>query len=321
MFDHPFDFDPTCGYSRADLLRVTPPEPEPEDFEDFWKGTYQAGRRIPLNLQVRPLWAPRDEGLEAFEVKFDSWGGVRVGAWVVRPKESAGGVVFGHGYGGRQWFDLDFPRRGFTCLFLHVRGFGLSAHEDIPWQSAQHVLHGIESRETYVLRGAAADFWQAATALCEMYPDVAGNLNYFGGSFGGGMGALMLPWEARFRAAYLRVPTFGHHPLRLKFKSKGSAESVRRHHEAHPEADLPATLAYFDSATAAKRIGIPVLCAPALFDPSVVPPGQFAVANALNDQSKTVVLPAGHFPFPGEEEVVAGIFDQVEALFKEGAMD
>jgi len=40
-----------------------------------------------------------------------------------------------------------------------------------------------------------------------------------------------------------------------------------------------------------------MLCAPALYDPAVTPPGQFAVANAL-PKGETFPMPAGHFEVP-----------------------
>ena len=43
----------------------------------------------------------------------------------------------------------------------------------------------------------------------------ARRLDYMGISFGGGIGALALPWDERFHRAHLNVPSFGHHPLRL----------------------------------------------------------------------------------------------------------
>ena len=121
--------------------------------------------------------------------------------------------------------------------------------------------------------------------------------------FGGGLGALALPYDPRFKKAHLRVPTFGHHPLRLQCPCNGSGESVRRHHAQHPE--VRNVLQYYDAATAASRIAIPTIGAPALFDPAVPPPGQFAVCNALSDMH---ILSAGHFDhpqLPGENAVLS----------------
>ncbi|MBN8219232.1 MAG: acetylxylan esterase, partial [Spirochaetes bacterium] len=142
----------------------------------------------------------------------------------------------------------------------------------------------------------AASLWSAATALLETWPRLADRLYYEGGSFGGGMGALMLPWDARYRRAVLVVPTFGNHPVRLECPCVGSGESVRRWHRGHPE--VTEVLPYYDAATAAKRIRIPVLCAPALFDPAVPPPGQFSVANALAGPKRLFVFSAGHHDHP-----------------------
>ena len=71
------------------------------------------------------------------------------------------------------------------------------------------MVHGIRSKETYILRGVITDQWMAASVMLDMFPDTADNLNYRGSSMGGGMGALLLPWDPRFKAAWLDVPTFG----------------------------------------------------------------------------------------------------------------
>jgi cephalosporin-C deacetylase len=61
-------------------------------------------------------------------------------------------------------------------------------------------------------------------------------------------------------------------------------------------------LAYYDAATAASHIDIPVFGAPALFDPKVPPPGQFSVTNALPSKGRTRILMAGHFTYPSQSE-------------------
>lgn len=38
---HPFDFDPTYGMQREQLLAITPPE-APPGFDDFWKSAIAA---------------------------------------------------------------------------------------------------------------------------------------------------------------------------------------------------------------------------------------------------------------------------------------
>jgi len=313
MISHTFPFDPTCGYTHDQLLAITPPDTEPADFEAFWRSTYDETRAIRSAVAARPVWSP-DPDTEVFEVTFTSFANARIGAFVSRPKSSRGGLVIGHGYGA---FAGPVLRRDLTVIVPCIRGFGLSTAPSLPWTSSQHVLCGIQSRDTYILRGAVADLWRAASVLLELYPDAAANLVYSGGSFGGGLGALALPWERRWRAAYLDVPTFGHHPLRLRYPSNGSGESVRTYHAEHPEVE--AVLAYYDAATAATYIRTPVVCTPALFDPTVVPPGQFAVNNAIPVALRqTFVLEAGHWTFAGDAPVRQAAAAAVDALFLGG---
>jgi cephalosporin-C deacetylase len=59
------------------------------------------------------------------------------------------------------------------------------------------------------------------------------------------------------------------------------------------------TLAFFDAATAATRLRIPVVFACSLFDPAVTPPGQFAVANAHPGPKRVSVFLTGHFDRAG----------------------
>jgi cephalosporin-C deacetylase len=183
-------------------------------------------------------------------------------------------------------------------VFAHAPGFGLSAAPGLPSQTADHVVHGIAERETYLIRHCVAGLWTAVSVAAELFPGWW--IDYAGGSFGGGLGALMLPWEPRVRRASLIVPTFGNHPVRLALPSTGSGEAVRRHHQRQPAvADV---LAYYDAATAAACCHTPVLVAPACFDPAVIPPGQWSVANAFAGPHEIFRYTAGHHSIPGLTE-------------------
>ena len=310
MIKHDFDFDPTCGYSEKDLLAMSAPDTEPADFKEFWEDAYKQTLDISSDIEMREIWSPEPD-VKCYELHYKSLDGLKVGAWLTRPENSKGGIVVGHGYGGCPKPSLV---KDFTVIAPCSRGFSLSNNLDIPWMSSRHVLYGIESKETYVLKGATADIWRAASVLLELFPDTESNLNYSGGSYGGGLGALAIAWEKRVRTCYLNVPTFGHHPSRLQFKCVGSGEAVRNYHKDHPE--VTKVLAYFDAATAAQYITIPTLVTPALFDPSVLPPGQFAVNNAIPDQyKKTVILLCGHFSTPENDNILKKVEQLKNELF------
>jgi cephalosporin-C deacetylase len=306
---HGFPFDPTGGCSPDELLAIAPPS-APEDFDAFWRETFRTWSAIPPRLARTPLPSPFARHALA-RIDVDAWDGIRVGAWLVAPADGrvVRGRVVGHGYGGRGGPDAREPSAGTAILYPCAPGFDLSARAGLPNVADRHVLHGIGARETYLIRACVASLWASASALVTLFPPVAEALTYEGGSFGGGIGALALPWDARFRRAALIVPTFGHQPWRLRCPGTGSGESVRRHVADHPEA--AEVLRSYDAATAAARIRIPTLAAPALFDPAVAPPGQFAIANALCVR-RLVVLSAGHFDHPGAAREELALRDEIE---------
>lgn len=291
MIQHPFHFDPTYGYDRAALRAVQPPAAL-DDFALFWEQTFQETMALALNIKQRPL-AMTHKKYKFSYIEYDTLGEWRIGAWLMVPHdgEVTRTAVMGHGYGGRGEPDTALPLENTAVLFPCAPGFSLSARADTPDEAMGHVVHGIESRETYILRPCVAMIWSAASVLQTLFP-AAERLFYLGNSFGGGLGALALAWDGRFERAWLGLPTFGHHPIRLQCECVGSGEAVRRYALVHPE--VREVLTYYDAAVAAQLIEMPVLVSPAVFDPAVPPPGQFAVANALRNK-QLLALDAGHY--------------------------
>lgn len=290
---HDFPFDLTYGYRLGDLLAVHATD-VPDDFDAFWRSRYDEALQVEVASMLGPLETRRN-GISIFGVTFTTVGGQRLGGWLALPDGPTDHeLVVGHGYGGRDTVELPLPLPNAVAIFPCARGLGARGRvTSIPDQPMFHVLHGIEARERYVLGGCAADVWCAASALLQLVPSISEPLGYVGASFGGGVGALALPWDDRFGVAHISLPSFGQHPLRLTMACTGSGEAVRRHHASHPE--VAGVLRYFDAASAATRLDIPVQVAAALFDPTVPPPGQFAVYNALPNTRSLVILSAGHF--------------------------
>ena len=117
-------------------------------------------------------------------------------------------------------------------------------------------------------------------------------------SFGGGIGALAMPWDQRIKRGHFNVPTFGNQPLRLSLPSTGSAAALKRHSEQFSH--VFATLAYYDTSVSAAYAKQDAHFALALFDPVVCPPGQFAIYNAWTGNKSLFVLEAGHFAYPNQ---------------------
>lgn len=316
-FTHGYGFDPGYGMDLAQLLAVVPPQP-PRDLAKFWQQRYDGTLRVQAQPRIQSLARTHGRHL-AYDLRYSSTDGVTIGGWLLLPAQGKvrRALVCGHGYGGcelpAELLALDDAAFLLPCF----RGIGRSPVPGVSPNPNYHVLHNIQDRQRYLLGGCAEDLWLAVSALLALLPEVAGRVGYSGISFGGGIGALAVPWDARIARLQLQVPTFGHQALRLSLPCTGSGEAVRhfqRHHRYH----VMDTLAYYDAAATVQFLRIPALVAPALFDPAVPPPGQFAIYNAMPAALRQlVVLDAGHFDYDGKEQQLQDLARQAANFFME----
>ncbi|WP_395245487.1 acetylxylan esterase [Agromyces sp. MMS24-K17] len=307
------DIDGTYGFELPDLLAVPPVAP-PDGFAERWSAWFAEASAVPADPVLAQSGRVGDHDVSL--VEFTAAGGLRLRGWVALPASGVPriGIVHSHGYGGRDAVELDRVPADAAAIFPVARGLGsLNAGVGAPAVKDEHVLHGIGSVEEYVLGRCAVDLWHAGTALREVVDAWAGSdgpgtalpLYVVGESFGGGIGALALPWDDRVVGATLIVPSFGQYDVRLGLRCEGSGETVRQHVLRHPEARE--VLRWFDASTAAGFTSVPVRVEAARWDTVVPPPGQFAVANAVALAAEAgrgaalelAVLPAGHAEYPG----------------------
>ncbi|MGZ8933921.1 MAG: acetylxylan esterase [Methylobacter sp.] len=309
------DFDPTYGYTLEQLLHIKPP-PRPEGFAAFWQARY--GRAMKLDPRPRLNHCDRfHPDYECYDVSYHTTDNFEIGGWALIPKRMpvTRGVVVGHGYGGRDGPDFDLPISGAAFLFPCFRGLSRSRHWPISDNPSYHVLHDIDKRDRYILGGCVEDLWLAVSALLALFPAAAGHLAYLGISFGGGIGALALPWDARIQRAHFNVPSFGNHPVRLQLPTWGSAAAVQNYQRSH--GNILATLSYYDAAAAAQSIQVPVQVAAALADPVVAPPGQFSIYNALPREKKLFVLDRGHSDYSRQAAQKKALLLELQEFFSE----
>jgi cephalosporin-C deacetylase len=297
---HPFPFDPTYGYDGLDALKAVPVPEAPRDFANFWEARYAAARRIDPKAEVSSdgWWL---ENHLVRTVRFSTTRDYTLSGWLVTPRAEPIHrlAVVGHGYGSCPSPTEIPPLRETAFLYPCFRGLGPSATDALPSDPAQHVVAGIEDRETYVIGGCVEDVWCGVSALTGLFPEAAENVVFLGVSFSGGLGALAAPWDERIKRVHLEVPTFGQQPMRLELPGVGSAAGLQAYARDVAKEPLLDTLQYFDAAIAARFLTVPVHYANALFDPVVPPPTQFAVYNGTPRSIRSLtVLTAGHFEYP-----------------------
>lgn len=305
---HDFAFDPSYGWTEERLEVASFDAAEPEGYDAFWLSTHQQAMADTAGSpEVGPDSRER-EGFVVRELRFTTLGGVKVGGWLCIPVAGTPVRVElrTHGYGGDIIVPVDLDTNAVT-LQLCLPGFALSggSSQAFSGECARHVLTGIEMPGTYSHRFCVAAVWSAVQVLSELEATRGLPVHYLGWSFGGGIGTLAVPWEPRIRTAELGQPTFGWHPFRLRHPCTGSGESVRRYWQNHPELRLQMerTLSFHEAVFASRRIRIPVLFVLSMFDPSVPPPGQFAVARACRSPWKKVLKQrCGHFDWDYPEK-------------------
>jgi len=309
-----YSFDPTYGYTLDQLLAVKTPK-KPKDFDCFWQQRYQ--KALTLDPQPHTKIINEDKlGWRLFEIGYTSTDNCPIHGWLMVPTSGVikRGFIVGHGYGGRDEPDYHLPFKDAALLFPCFRGLSLSAQPTISSEPYWHVLHNINQKDHYILGGCVDDLWLAVSTMLSLFPQLRGHLGYLGISFGGGIGALALAWESRISKGHFNVPTFGHHPLRLRLPTNGSAKSVQEYYKTHKKQTL-AVLRYYDAALAAKRITQPMHCACATFDPCVAPPGQFPIYNALPNEKQLFILEAGHHNYPAQGQQEHELLNQLDAFF------
>lgn len=310
---HGYPFDPSYGYDLPALLAVEPP-PEPAGFAETWRARYRAAVAVDPAPQVSRS-GDRRHGFTVLDLAYRSTDDFPIRGWLLLPRRRppAMGLVLGHGYGGIERPDWPLPRADAAYLIPCFRGLCRSARAPISTDPWWHVLHDLDKPDRYILRGCVEDLWTGVSALLALCPWLAGRIGYLGISLGGGIGALALPWDARIARGHLNVPTFGHHPLRLRLPTTGSGASVQAFAARHGHTAV--TLRDYDAAVAARHIRQPMHLALALFDPVVQPPGQFAIYNALGGERHLFVLRAGHFDYPGRGAEERRLYQEIRAFF------
>lgn len=284
MISSPEDYGLTAEQTLSHAVTTTPPE----DFDSFWKKVRDEVMTLPTSWQ-----GSLNESFN--EIVMPSLRSIRVVARVGMPgKTPTGVVVTTHGSGCEDGFTDDpepWAESDQITIRLRVRGYPPSTL-DVADCRSDWILHGIESAEAWILRGAVADVVQAYRCARRQFGDDI-PISLHGESLGGGLAVLAASQLECLGLPVSRLaiglPTFGDWAWREGHYCNGSGGQVQTLLDAfrdEPYQQLVRTLALFDTALHAGSIGCPVICKLAHCDDTVPAPSAAAVYNAIASERK-----------------------------------
>lgn len=286
---------------EAELVGYRSAQSEPEDFSQFWDATLAQSRSHPLDIRLSCVESPVTQ-LDLFDASFCGFDGQRVSAWLRAPHgrlQDLPVVVEFVGYGGgrgRAETSLFWAACGYAHLVMDTRGQGSSWRSgdtgDDAWTGPQVpgvLTKGITHRETYYYRRLFVD---AARAL-EAAQTIASPTRVisYGISQGGGVAIAAATLLGHAAAVVANVPFLCDIPRAITITDADPYAEIPRFLAIHrdAEAQVHATLAYFDVVNFAKRCTAPALFSTALMDRICPPSTVFAAYNAYAGDKEIVV--------------------------------
>jgi cephalosporin-C deacetylase len=287
----------------AELERFMPNADRPAEFLRFWDRTVAQLRQTPAAPRIEHRGETAEQPSIVERISYASLDGVRIRGYLLRsPMEHACPlIVHAHGYNDRYEVMGKWAERGFHVLGFDARGFGRSA-SSAETSGDGYVLTGIESPETSILRGAVADYLQAARAGKEVLRGDFTTVNFHGFSFGGALALMAAALSSDVDFIAVGQPTFGWNDERRRVALGGSTQQVNTYLEKYPWRldTVTRTLEHFDTLHFAPLIKAPALIGIGLDDDVVPSRTVLAVANHIRSPVEVRLLPVSHSADPRE---------------------
>jgi cephalosporin-C deacetylase len=296
-----------------DQLRTYRPDrAEPPDFDAFWSSTLAESRAVAGPPTFEPVATPL-RTVQVFDVTFGGFEGQPIRGWLLAPAGGNGRlptVVEYIGYGGGRSFPftwLTWASAGYAHLVMDTRGQGSTWSPgdtpdiEVPPATGQHpgfVTRGVDDPRTYYYRRLIADAVLAVDAVTRHPLVDADRIAVTGTSQGGGLALAVAGLSPSVRAAAIDVPFLCHWRRAAEITDENPYAEVRRYLATRRdrEAQVFATLAYFDGMQFAARASAPALFSVGLMDEICPPSTVFAAFNHYAGPADIRV-----WPFNGHE--------------------
>ncbi len=274
------------------------PQP-PEDFVDFWRGTYEDAKAVKLDYH-RSLTNDFDwPGFIVETISFRGILGRPVEGWIAYPQGARRipSFLWVPPYGRESLLPNAYgTREGFCSMSLNLHGES-AFHQEKYAPPRGYFSEGADDPETFVFRRMFQDCVIAARVLQAQTEADEDKIAAFGMSQGAGLGIWLGAWSPVVKAVCADMPFFSAIVQTLKRQFyRYPLKELMDYMEELPlgEARVMNTLGYYDTLHHAQHCKVPTLVTLGQKDPACRPDAVTSVYQALPGEKKLIEYPGGH---------------------------
>lgn len=286
------DLTVTHGFA-IEPLKVISPHPKPHDFKVFWVKTLAKLYNTPTSYVMIPDASLSNEVVDVYSVEMYSLDSTRIQGWYVAPKGKTGlpAVVYTQGYSTDNYPSSRYLRyTEYAQFFLNIRGHGSSIKDVNPGFPA-YLTHGLNSKYTYIFRGAYMDCIRSLDFLCSRPELDCNRLGIWGTSMGGALALATAALDRRTKACVFDLPFLS--DFRTYFDISDWPSYQFRYYAGQNSksmTEIHSTLDYFDIKNLAPWVQCPTMMGVGLLDMTCPPAINFAAYNNLRVHEKYFYL-------------------------------
>ncbi|MGN0213627.1 MAG: acetylxylan esterase [Muribaculaceae bacterium] len=262
------------------------------DFAEFWDAARAELNTVSPEYELNEQLDKSDKNGRVYLVKMRSLGNEIIQGYLTVPakcskKNRMPVIVHYMGYGSKPWYAHPYEGAEFIEFVLSSRGQGLNVPTN---KYGDWVVSGLHSKDEYYYRGAYMDLVRALDFVGTLPEADTRNIFAEGGSQGGAFTLAACALDRRIRAAAPWIPFLSDFPDYFKIVHWPAEPVLRKQKELGiSDADLYATLSYFDIKNLARWIECPILMGVGLQDPVCPPHTNFSGYNLISSQKRFII--------------------------------
>ncbi|GAB4401275.1 MAG: hypothetical protein OHK0053_23770 [Microscillaceae bacterium] len=293
-------------------FEIKTPLTRKKDFEAFWNSTRLQLAEVAPRFKVIPKPSLDTKAYNVYLIEMQSLDNMTIRGWYRVPTLSGPHpVVLQLPSLGGSFFNVqtlaEKPRHGvpadFAVLSLNIRGHGNSKEIIDVGENYRHLVsYRLESRETYLYRGAVADALRALDFLATRPEIDTRRIVAEGGSQGGALSLIVAALDSRVKLCAPDVPFLSDIDRLLQY-APWFADEMTRYQKTVPELSLwrvQYNLSYFDTKNFAEKIKIPILMSLGLQDQTCPAITGLVTYNYIQAEKQVFIYPEANHEGGGE---------------------